>query len=181
MIDALASLGSSVPPVHYVIAGRTHPKVLAADGEQYREMLVRRAWQNGTAAHIRFDPSYRDLASLTALVRGATAVVLPYDSDDQATSGVLVDAVAAGRPVIATAFPHAIELLGSGAGIVVDHADHEGLVAALRCVLTDPARADAMAAEAARLAPDLSWDAVAVRYLDLAESVSPLVAEAVAM
>jgi glycosyltransferase involved in cell wall biosynthesis len=181
MIDALASLGGSVPPVHYVIAGRTHPKVLAADGEQYRQMLERRAWHNGTAARITFDSSYRDLASLTALVRGATAIVLPYDSDDQATSGVLVDAVAAGRPVIATAFPHAMELLGSGAGIIVDHTDHEGLVAALRCVLTDPERAASMAAEAARLAPDLSWDAVAARYLHLAESVLPRVADAVAM
>jgi hypothetical protein len=36
-----------------------------------------------------------------------------------------------------------------------------------------------MAAEAARLAPDLSWDAVAGRYLEVAESLSPLVAEAV--
>jgi sirohydrochlorin ferrochelatase len=48
-------------------------------------------------------------------------------------------------------------------------------------VLTDPARAEAMAVEAARLAPDLSWDAVAIRYLELAESVLPLAAEAVAM
>jgi len=31
-------------------------------------------------------------------------VILPYDSPDQVTSGVLVDAIAAGRPVIATAF-----------------------------------------------------------------------------
>jgi len=42
-------------------------------------------------------------------------VILPYDSPDQVTSGVLVDAIAAGRPVIATAFPHAVELLSSGA------------------------------------------------------------------
>ena len=180
VIDALASLDGLVPPVRYVIAGCTHPKVLAAEGEKYREMLVRRAWRNGTASHITFDPSYRDLASLTALVRGAAAVVLPYDSDEQATSGVLVDAVAAGRPVIATAFPHAIELLASGAGIVVDHADAEGLAAALGSVLTDPQRASSMAAEAARLGPELSWDAVAGRYHDLADSESSRVAAAVA-
>ena len=59
------------------------------------------------------------MSSLTALVQSSAVVVLPYDSTDQVTSGVLVDAIAAGRPVVATAFPHAVELLGSGAGIVV--------------------------------------------------------------
>ena len=38
-------------------------------------------------------------------------VVLPYDSHEQVTSGVLIEAVAAGVPVVATAFPHAVELL----------------------------------------------------------------------
>ena len=72
---------------------------------------------------MRFDDSYRDLASLTELIQSADLVVLPYDSDDQVTSGVLVDAVAAGRPVVSTAFPHAVELLASGAGIVVPQRD----------------------------------------------------------
>ncbi len=48
-------------------------------------------------------------------------VLLPYDSTDQVTSGVLIEAVAAGKPVVATRFPHAVELLGDGAGIVVPH------------------------------------------------------------
>ncbi len=64
--------------------------------------------------------------------------MLPYDSTDQVTSGVLVDSIASGRPVVATAFPHAIELLGSGAGIVVGHDDPDALVGALRRLLTDP-------------------------------------------
>jgi glycosyltransferase involved in cell wall biosynthesis len=38
-------------------------------------------------------------------VRRADVILLPYDSRDQVTSGVLVEAVAAGKPVIASAFP----------------------------------------------------------------------------
>jgi glycosyltransferase involved in cell wall biosynthesis len=118
---------------------------------------------------VSFDAAYRDVASLTALVQTAAVVVLPYDSTDQVTSGVLVDAIAAGRPVVSTAFPHAVELLGSGAGIVVDHDDPEALVSALDRVLADPSVAGAMAAEAARLAPSMSWPVVAAAYLRLAE------------
>jgi glycosyltransferase involved in cell wall biosynthesis len=93
---------------------------------------------------------------------------LPYDSTDQVTSGVLVDAVAAGRPVVSTAFPHAVELLSSGAGVVVPQRDPVALANAIRSVLTDPERAASMAAEARRLAPELSWTAVAGRYEQIA-------------
>jgi glycosyltransferase involved in cell wall biosynthesis len=170
-IDAVASLSDMRPRPTYVIAGATHPKVLAHAGESYREMLVQRAWSTGAVTHVSFDGAYRDLASLTELICSADLVVLPYDSDDQVTSGVLVDAVAAGRPVVSTAFPHAVELLGSGAGIVVPQRDAVALAAAIRLVLTDHELAAEMAAEARRLAPDLSWNAVAARYREVARNL----------
>ena len=163
-IDAFALLDDLDPAPTYIIAGATHPKVRERTGEVYREMLIDRAQRSGSGSRISFDDSYRDLESLTDLIRSADLVVLPYDSADQVTSGVLVDAVAAGRPVVSTAFPHAIELLASGAGIVVPQRDPAALAAAIRSVLEDPARARAMATEARRLAPDLSWAAVAARY-----------------
>lgn len=166
-IDAFAELADLDPAPTYVIAGATHPKVRERTGELYRSMLVARASRSGCGSRITFDDTYRDLESLTVLIRSADVVVLPYDSVDQVTSGVLVDAVAAGRPVVSTAFPHAVELLATGAGIVVPQRDAHALAAAIRSVLTEPGRADAMAAEARRLAPDLSWDAVALRFLAL--------------
>jgi len=51
-------------------------------------------WRN------RFGGLRRELpnvSSLTALVQSSAVVVLPYDSTDQVTSGVLVDAIASGR------------------------------------------------------------------------------------
>ena len=167
-IDAVGDLSDVRPRPTYVVAGATHPKVLARDGESYREMLVARAWSSGASPFITFDDTYRDLVALTDLISSADLVVLPYDSKDQVTSGVLVDAVAAGRPVVSTAFPHAVELLGSGAGLVVPQRDPAALAAAIRCVITDAERADAMAAEARRLAPELSWTSIAGRYGRLA-------------
>jgi len=99
-------------------------------------------------------------------------VVLPYDSRDQVTSGVLVDAIAAGRPVIATAFPHAVELLSSGAGLVVPHADPLALSNAIRSVLCDERLLASMAAEARRLAPSLSWSSVAAQYTRLCDELA---------
>jgi glycosyltransferase involved in cell wall biosynthesis len=170
-IDALALLQGVRPRPSYLVAGATHPKVHAHAGEAYREMLVRRSWRGGACRSVSFDDSYRDLQSLTRLINGADLVVLPYDSEDQVTSGVLVDAVASGRPVVATAFPHAIELLGGGAGIIVPQRDAEALADVVRSVVDHPELLAQMAAECRRLAPDLSWTAVAGRYHELAGSL----------
>ena len=118
-----------------------------------------------------FDANYRDVSSLTALVRSSAVVVLPYDSTDQVTSGVLVDAIASGRPVVATAFPHAVELLASGAGIVVDHDDPDALASALRRLLTEPRLAGRWPRRPARLAPTMAWPVVANAYLALAQRI----------
>ena len=171
VIEAMGSLRELDGPPRYLIAGRTHPKVLAADGEAYRDARAEQARRTGVADSVCFDANYRDVSSLTALVRSSAVVVLPYDSTDQVTSGVLVDAIASGRPVVATAFPHAVELLASGAGIVVDHDDPAALASALRRLLTDPRLAGSMAAEARRLAPAMAWPVVANAYLALAQRI----------
>lgn len=170
-VDAMRSVAGLRSRPRYLVAGHTHPKVLATDGEAYRQACVARVRHWGLEASVSFDPTYRDVASLTAMIQSATAVVLPYDSREQVTSGVLVDAIAAGRPVVSTAFPHAVEMLSSGAGILVDHDDGDAMARSLRTVLTDTAKVRAMAAEARRLAPTLGWPVVARSYLHLADAV----------
>ncbi len=171
VIEAMKSLHCLPGRPQYLVAGPTHPLVLAADGEAYRNARIDQALRGGVANSVSFETGYRNVAMLSALVQSAAVVVLPYDSTDEVSSSALVDAVAGGRPVVATAFPHAIELLASGAGLVVAHEDPDSLASALRRVLTEPRLAGAMAAEARRLAPDLAWPIVAGAYLRLARRI----------
>ncbi|BCY11432.1 glycosyltransferase [Actinoplanes sp. L3-i22] len=160
-IRAMAHLGK-LDPV-YTVAGRTHPKVLERHGETYRAGLHQLAAQLGLAQSVRFEADYLDPATLSGLIRSADVVVLPYDSVEQVTSGVLIEAVAAGVPVVATAFPHAVELLSDGTGLVVPHQNPRALSVALRKVLSRPTPA------AER--PDGTvprWPAVTARYEALA-------------
>jgi polysaccharide biosynthesis protein PslF len=166
-VAAMARLGDLTPMPTYLIAGETHPKVRAAQGERYREMLQRSAVELGIADRVVFDGTYRAVSSLAALIRSADIVLLPYDSPDQVTSGVLVEALAAGKPVVATRFPHAVEALASGAGLLVRHGDDEAMAGALRRILTRPDLADAMRHEAARVGAGLRWPVVAERYLEV--------------
>lgn len=171
VIQAMESLRDLPGRPRYMVAGRTHPRVLAAEGDAYREARIEQVRRSGVGDSVYFDPGYRNVAMLTALVQSAAVVVLPYDSTDQVTSGVLVEAVACGRPVVATAFPHAVELLGGGAGIVVAHDDADALASALRRVLTQPRLAGAMAAESRRMAPEMAWRVVAKAYVGVAHRV----------
>lgn len=169
-VDAMVGLRDLNP--RYRIVGKTHPKVLERDGERYRGSLIDRANRLGVADLIEFDANYLSVRQLAVLVQGADVVLLPYDSPDQVTSGVLIEAIAAGRPVVSTAFPHAVELLASGSGIVVPQRDPDALRDAVRRVLSQPALAKSMAGHAAASAPALVWGAVAQRYRALVDSVT---------
>lgn len=163
-IRAMAQLADITPDVEYIVAGQTHPKVLAHAGESYRAMLADLASGLGIGSSVRIDGRYLDAAELAALIASADVVLLPYDSVDQATSGVLAEAVAAGVPVVATAFPHAVELLSSGAGIVVPHRHPDAIARALREILTDASVAKDMRETALRETDETLWSAVADRY-----------------
>jgi len=177
MISAMGLLGDLRPRCHYTVSGVTHPNVVARSGHRYRDALIRRAWSTGVAPWVSFDESYRSVPALMRRVAACTIVVLPYDSVDQVTSGVLVDAIAAGRPVVATAFPHAVEMLSDGAGIVVPHGNPVALASAIRVLLTDNALLASMSARAAELGAELTWGSIAHRYRQLCNDVvdAPLV------
>ena len=150
----------------YTVAGRTHPEVLARHGEAYRAGLHQLGAELGVAHAVNYQSQYLDDTALSALIRSADVVVLPYDSVEQVTSGVLVEAVAAGVPVVATAFPHAVELLTDGPGTVVPHRNPRALATAVRKVLARPGHAPAPGNEST-----LRWPAVAARYESLAEGL----------
>ena len=163
-VEAFAGLVDLDPRPRYLIAGATHPNVRAESGEAYREGLISLARRFGIEDLIEFDDRYLDRETLARLVRSADMVVLPYSSVEQVTSGVLVEAIAASKPVIATQFPHAVELLSGGAGLTVPHGDVDALSSALRRLLTDRRLTSQMAREARQIADGWFWPTIGRRY-----------------
>ena len=94
-----------LPLPRYVILGKTHPKVQAAQGDSYLDGLKAKVHALGLEDVVEFDSRYLDTESLASEIRRADVVLLPYESREQVTSGVLVEALAAGKPVVATDFP----------------------------------------------------------------------------
>jgi glycosyltransferase involved in cell wall biosynthesis len=176
-IEACAGLADLVPQPRYLIAGATHPMVLRDSGETYRDELLELVHRFDLGEIVTFDDRYLEVEDLARLVRSADLVVLPYASVDQVTSGVLVEAIAASKPVIATTFPHSVEVLSGGAGMLVPHNDVAALSTALRRALTDRAATREMARAAGRIAGGWDWPTIGRRYdglLTAAAQISPL-------
>jgi glycosyltransferase involved in cell wall biosynthesis len=171
-IDAVARLSAIGLRRQYRVVGQTHPKVVERDGEVYRNGLIAQAARLGVSDLVSFHPAYLDPVALRRVIREADVVVLPYESREQVTSGVLIEAVAAGKPVVATAFPHAVELLAGGAGLVVPHDDPVALTRALRRILTEPALVASMGQRSADVAGQVRWSDVARRYQRLAAEIA---------
>ena len=171
-IGALVELRDLDPRPQYVIVGRTHPVVARDQGVAYRRRIESMVKDLGVEDMVEFVDRYLADDELYEMVRRSHVVVIPYDNTDQVTSGVVTDAIAAGRPVVATRFPHAEEMVASGPGLVVDH-DSAALAGGLRTLVESTEVYDRAARSAAAKAPELSWTSGAVRYAEFIRSLIP--------
>lgn len=169
-IGALPALRDLDPLPRYRIVGRTHPAVARRSGLSYRKGLEDLVIALGVEDMVEFVDSYLYEQELEELVAAADVVLVPYDNDNQISSGVLIEAVSAGRPVVATRFPHAVEMLSDGAGITVAH-DSQEIAEAVRALLSDPELYLACASMASAKSPDLSWERCGREYTRLANRV----------
>ncbi|MFQ5591447.1 MAG: glycosyltransferase, partial [Phycisphaerae bacterium] len=142
MLDALARVVPEHPDVAYIVLGVTHPAVLREAGEAYRLSLERRVVELGIQKNVLFHNRYVCDDDLREYLQAADVYATPYRGKEQITSGTLAYALSSGRAVISTPYWHAQELLAGGRGRLANFDDPEDFAAALRELLTVPARRD---------------------------------------
>ncbi len=167
-MDLLRDLSPS--PI-YIVAGRTHPKVMENEGETYRERLQKLIDDLQLSGDVKLHPAFLANNALDSLLASSSMVVLPYDNSEQVTSGVLIEAVSAGRPIIATRFPHAVELLEDGVGSLVPFRDPAAIANSIRRILMVPEVAEEMSYRTKMIAKSIQWPVIARQYLQIASSL----------
>lgn len=160
-IDAMHMLRDLDPSPLYVVAGPTL--------ERYGQWLARRAQLLNVSHMVDFRPGPIGKDELAGLVAGADAVLLPFDAAEPISSGALVEALAAGIPVVTTPFTHAQELMvGAHNGRFVGHRDAGAIAGALQKIL---ARPDQPSPGDSELRAMLRWPAVAAQYRQLFDAL----------
>jgi glycosyltransferase involved in cell wall biosynthesis len=174
VIDALPAVVERYPDIVYTIAGRTHPDVERREGERYRLMLERRAFELGLGSHVVFDDRFLSVDELAVLLAQTDVFLTPYAGREQIASGALTFALAAGCAVVSTPYWYAQDMLASGAGHLVPFADSDAVADAVCNYLDHPDRLAAARTEARRVGSTLAWPAVA-------EATASVLAEASAL
>jgi glycosyltransferase involved in cell wall biosynthesis len=123
-LEAAARVRASFPECRFALVG---------DGEE-RARLEARAAELGLAEAVRFHGWRRDLAAVYAELD-----VVVNSSRNEGTPVALIEALAAGRPVVATRVGGTPDLLAEGRhGRLVPPGDPEALAAAIVATLEDP-------------------------------------------
>ena len=131
MIEAMPAIVAEHPELLYEVVGATHPNLVRSEGERHRGMLMNLARELGVEDNVRFVDRFVEQEELLDMLQAADIYVTPYLNMAQVTSGTLSYAVAVGKPVIATPYVHAKEILAQGHGLLVPPADAEQLAIAV--------------------------------------------------
>ncbi len=143
MIRAMPTIVAADPDALYVVLGATHPNLVRHEGEDLRHSLIALADELGVADHVTFVDRFVEPDAVLDYLEAADIYVTPYNNPDQVTSGTLSYAVAMGKPVVATPYVHATEILDDETGLLVPFHDPMALADAIGAMLRHPeVRAD---------------------------------------
>jgi glycosyltransferase involved in cell wall biosynthesis len=156
-LETAALVARVTPGARFLIVG---------DGP-LRGPLEQQARALGIADRVRFTGSRDDVRQLLSL-----ATVMLMTSDSEGLSVAVLEALAAGVPVVSTAVPGMQELLGEGGGIVVGDPDPTALAAQVTQLLGSPELRLAMGESGRRLvAEQFSAQRMVGDYLELSARV----------
>ncbi len=170
-IEALPALKAVRPDFLYILLGKTHPNVVAHEGEAYRDGLWARVEELGLAENVRFVNEYADEDMLRDYLLATDVYVLPYPNEAQITSGTLSYAVGAGCAVVSTPFWHAKELLAENRGRFFPFDNPPELGHVLTELATDEAALASLRASAKSYGATTTWPDQGAEYLSLIHQV----------
>jgi len=164
VIEAMPSVIDADPAARYVVLGATHPELLRREGEAYRAKLMRLADVLGVSANVLFVDRYVTRTELGTWLKAADIFVTPYPNREQIVSGTLAYAMSAGKAVVSTPYPYALEMLDAGRGRLVAAGSSKDFAEVLSELLLDPDTRSQLGRRAYDFSRAMIWPEVGARY-----------------
>ena len=164
-IEAMPAIVARHPDALYLVIGQTHPDLIRAEGERYREGLVALVDRLGLRAHVRFVNEYLTKDDIVDYLGASDVYVTPYLDPNQITSGTLAYAMGAGRAIVSTPYLHAREALAAERGVLVGFRDASAIADAVNGIVETPRLRERLERAASTYAAGTTWDAIGARVL----------------
>lgn len=168
-LAALPAIIKLHPTVLFLIIGKTHPTVFNHEGEQYRNELKQMIQTLNLTEHVAFINAYLPLQNLLEFLQFTDVYLFTSKDPNQAVSGTFSYALSCGCPIVSTPIPHALEVLQSDAGILVDFENKEQLAVAVNKLLSNELLASAIRSNAIHRMASTSWPNSAIAHALLFE------------
>jgi glycosyltransferase involved in cell wall biosynthesis len=172
MIEAMYEVRQHDPKALYLIVGKTHPELVRRDGEAYRRQLWQLVKERDLQHHVEFVDEYLTQAQIVDYLLASDVYVTPYLDPKQMTSGTLAYALGAGKAIVSTPYPHAVEVLTAERGALVPFRSSAALATTTLRILGDPQLKRRFEREAYRYGRETAWPRVGERMLDLLRSAA---------
>jgi len=172
MVEAMPDIVAEHPEAVYLVLGATHPHILRAVGEEYRQGLQQMVRKLGLADHVAFHNRFVSLEELCQYIGAADIYATPYLDAEQITSGTLAYAAGAGKAVVSTPYWYAQEMLADGRGRLVPFRNPQALAKEVNDLLSNETERHAMRIRSYEHTRPMVWENVAAAYLDVAREAT---------
>jgi glycosyltransferase involved in cell wall biosynthesis len=113
---------------------------------------------------VLFVDRYVTRTELGAWLKAADIFVTPYPNRDQIVSGTLAYAMSAGKAIVSTPYPYAVEMLEAGRGRLVAEDSPKDFAEVLSELLRDPDARNQLGLRAYEFSRTMIWPEVGARY-----------------
>ena len=172
VIQALPQMIKKDPRIIYYVLGVTHPQVKRAEGESYRNTLLRMAKSLGLRGHVKFLNRFLSKPELFSYLQATDVYITPYLSPNQVSSGTLSYALAAGKAVVSTPYLHAKEALGEGRGLFCNFNDSDSIAESVTEIIENKPLRKSLETKAYRYSRKFTWPLIAKKYLALFDDLN---------
>lgn len=171
-LDALPAITKKYPAVIFLIIGKTHPSVVAQEGEKYRTLLEEKIKTLHLQKQVQFVNSFLPLPELLEYLQLTDIYLFTSKNPGQAVSGTFSFAISCGCPVISTPIPHAKEVLQKEAGIIIDFENSEQLEKAVTSLLANEQQRKNMSLNGLHRMASTAWENAAIAHALLFEKTA---------
>ncbi|GAC1315015.1 MAG: hypothetical protein NVSMB2_05530 [Chloroflexota bacterium] len=172
MIEGMQAVRQEDPTALYLVVGKTHPELVRREGEAYRRQLWQLVKELGLQHHVEFVDEYLTQAQIVDYLLASDVYVTPYLDPKQITSGTLAYALGAGKAIVSTPYPHAVEVLTADRGILVPFRSQSALAEATLRILGDPKLKRRLEQEAYAYGRETAWPRIGERMLSILRSAA---------